>query len=129
MLVQPVDVRGSLRAGDQDEVDLEGIDEGLMHEVSQLRETASGPHGDRERGPMEFGIREDVRASRHLLRCEFISLREHRDNGVRGDVREEGARCESDLPSDLEFGVGRVDQEEVEVRLEYYHEGRVERLD
>src|SRR5207253_365682 len=129
MLVQPMDVRGRLRARDQDEVNLEGIDEGLVHEVSQLREPASGPHGDCERGPVEFGIREDVRASRHLLRCEFISLREHRDDGVRGDVREEGARCESDLPSDLEFGVGRVDQEEDEVRLEDFLEGRMERLD
>src|SRR5438034_11264449 len=100
-----------------------------MHEVSQLRETASGPHGDRERGPVEFGIREDARASRHLLRWEFVGLREHRDDGIRRDVREEGARCESDLPSDLEFAIGRVDQVAYEVRLEDLLEGLFACLD
>jgi len=58
------------------------IDEGLLDGIPQFLKTASGPYGDRERGAVEFGIREDLHASRNRFRGKFVDLREHRHDGV-----------------------------------------------
>src|SRR3989449_1058766 len=129
MLVQPVHLSGRLRAGYQDQVEFEWIHEGLVDRLPQLSDAASGPHGNREWGSVEFRIFQDACACRDSFFGKNVDLRQHRDDGVRRNVREERAGRKPDLSLDLRLGIRGVDQEEDQVRLKDLLERGVERLD
>src|SRR5437879_12919305 len=129
MLVKPWHLSGSLRAGYQDHVEFEWIHEGLVDRLPQLSDAASGPHGNSGWGSLEFRIFQDACASRDSFFGKNVDLRQHRDDGVRRNVREERAGRKPDLSLDLRLGIRGVDQEEDQVRLKDLLERGVERLD
>ena len=78
---------------------------------------------------MELRFREELGPRLDVAIRKPVRLRENRQDRIRRDLREQGARGETHLATDLIGRIGHVDEEEDEVGLENLLERCVECLD